>query len=80
MERILIIGAGKMGAWLAETLCTDFEVGVFDNQPERLKYLFNTHRFNKLEDISDFEPELMINAVGLKETQNVFEQLIPLLP
>ncbi len=80
MKKILIAGAGNMGSWLAETLCLDYEVGVYDTDPNKLKYLFNTYRFRNLPEITDFRPELLINATGLKQTVPAFEQIMPHLP
>lgn len=80
IERILIAGAGKMGSWLAETLCLDYEVAVYDNDAEKLKYLFNTYRFRSYEELADFNPQLFINAVGLKQTKSLFNEIIPYLP
>jgi prephenate dehydrogenase len=80
IKRILIAGAGNMGSWLAETLCLDYEVGVYDTNPTRLKYLFNTFRFRELEELREFKPQLLINAVGLKQTEKAFDDLIPVLP
>lgn len=80
IERILIAGAGKMGSWLAETFCLDYEVAVYDKNPDKLKYLFNTNRFKTLEEITDFNPQLFINAVGLKNTAKAFDEIIPFLP
>ncbi len=80
MERILIAGAGSMGSWLAETLCLDYDVGVYDTDPGKLKYLFNTFRFKELTEISDFRPQLLINAAGLKQTITAFNQIMPYIP
>ncbi|MDZ7739481.1 MAG: prephenate dehydrogenase/arogenate dehydrogenase family protein [Bacteroidales bacterium] len=80
MERILIAGAGNMGSWLAETLCLDYEVGVYDKDPLKLKYLFNTYRFKEAEEIKTFKPQLLINATGLDQTIAAFEQLFPYIP
>ncbi len=79
IKKILIAGAGNMGSWLAEALCLDFDVAVYDNNPQKLRYLFNTHRFRDLSEISGFKPHLLINAVGLKNTRNAFNDIIPLL-
>ncbi|MFO7852781.1 MAG: prephenate dehydrogenase/arogenate dehydrogenase family protein [Bacteroidota bacterium] len=80
MERILIMGAGNMGSWLAETLCLDYDVGVYDSDPHKLKYLFNTHRFKRLTDIADFKPHLLINATGLKQTVMAYREILPYIP
>ncbi|MBN1387531.1 MAG: prephenate dehydrogenase [Bacteroidales bacterium] len=80
MERILIAGAGNMGSWLAETLCLDYDVGVYDSDPGKLKYLFNTFRFKELSEISEFKPQLLINAAGLKQTITAYRQIFPYIP
>ena len=80
MERILIAGAGNMGSWLAETLCLDYDVGVYDTDPGKLKYLFNTFRFKEMTEIADFRPQLLINATGLKQTISAFKQILPHIP
>ena len=80
MERILIAGAGNMGSWLAETLCLDYDVGVYDYDPRKLKYLFNTFRFKELNEIADFRPQLLINATGLKQTITAYDQILPYIP
>jgi prephenate dehydrogenase len=78
--KILVVGAGNMGRWLVEALCLDYEVGVFDTDKKRLKYLFHSHRFIKTEEIKEFEPDLMINAVSLQHTFSAFETIMPFLP
>ena len=78
--RICILGAGKMGTWLTDALCLDHEVALYDPQIERLKYVFNTQRLTKLEEIKEFKPELLINAVTLKFTIEAFKKVLPYLP
>ncbi len=80
MKKIVVIGAGKMGAWLVESLCLDFEVGVFDVDKSRLKYFFNSHRFLRLEEVREFEPDLLINAVSLNSTIDLFREILPYIP
>lgn len=78
--RILILGAGKMGTFFVDLLSFEHETAVYDVQPQRLRFMYNTLRFSSLEEIRDFCPELVINAVTLKHTLNVFRQVLPLLP
>lgn len=78
--KIFILGAGKMGSWLTEELCHDHEVAVFDTDPKKLKYFFNVKRFLRLEELKAFKPEMFINCVSLQATENVFDEVIPLLP
>ena len=73
--RIAIIGAGNMGSWLVESLCLDHEVGVFDVDRNKLKYFFNSRKFLYYEEITDFSPDLLINAVSLDKTFEVFNEL-----
>ena len=77
--RILILGAGKMGTFFVDLLSFEHETAVYDVQPQRLRFMYNTLRFSSLEEIRDFRPELVINAVTLKHTLNVFRQILPLL-
>ena len=79
MQKIVVLGAGKMGSWLVESLCLDYEVGIFDLEKSRLKYFFNSHRFLDFEEIREFNPDLLINAVSLNNTLEVFHQIEPYL-
>ncbi|MCF0189550.1 MAG: prephenate dehydrogenase [Bacteroidaceae bacterium] len=78
--RILILGAGKMGSFFCDLLSFDHEVAVCEIDPQRLRFMYNTLRFTSLDEIDDFRPELVINAVTLKHTIDVFRQVIPHLP
>ncbi len=80
IKKILILGAGKMGLWLTESLCFDYEVAIYDKVPEKMKYVFRTRRLNDPEEIKDFAPDLLINAVNLQKTIEVFDWVIPYLP
>ncbi|MCR5312242.1 MAG: prephenate dehydrogenase/arogenate dehydrogenase family protein [Bacteroidaceae bacterium] len=75
--KILILGAGKMGSFFCDLLSFDHEVGVYEIDAKRLRFTYNCQRFTSLEEIDTFKPELVINAVSLKYTLNVFEQVIP---
>ena len=78
--RIAIIGAGNMGSWLVESLCLDYEVGVFDVDRNRLKYFFNSRKFLYYEEIMEFSPDMLINAVSLDKTISLFNEIISYLP
>ena len=78
--RIAIIGAGNMGSWMVESLCLDYEVGVFDTDRTKMRYFFNSRKFLYLEEILDFSPDLLINAVSLDKTLTVFNEIISYLP
>ena len=64
--RILILGAGKMGSFFTDILSFQHETAVFDVNPHQLRFVYNTYRFTTLEEIKEFEPELVINAATVK--------------
>jgi len=77
--RICVLGAGKMGTWLADALCMDHEVAIYDVNIDQLRYVFNTQRLTTLDEIKTFNPELVINSVTLKYTISVFKDVLPYL-
>ena len=78
--RILILGAGKMGSFFTDILSFQHETAVYDTNPMQLRFVYNTYRFTTLDEIKDFEPELVINAVTVKYTLDAFRQVLPVLP
>ena len=78
--RILILGAGKMGSFFTDVLSFEHECAVYEIDAKRMRFLYNTQRFTTMEEIEAFRPELVINAVTLKYTLAVFDQVIPHLP
>ncbi len=76
----MILGAGKMGAFFTDLLSFEHEVAVYDIDAKRLRFMYNTLRFTSLDEIDEFQPELVINAVSLKYTLRVFDEVIPHLP
>ena len=78
--KILILGAGKMGTFFCDVLCTQHEVAIFDTNPKNLRFVFNTYRLTQYDEIAEFAPELVINAVTLKHTIDAFQAVIAYLP
>jgi len=78
--KILVLGAGKMGSFFIDLLSFEHEVAVFERDPRRMRFTYNCQRFTQLDEIRDFRPELLINAVTLKYTIPVFEEVMPYLP
>ena len=66
--RILILGAGKMGSFFTDLLSFQHETAVYDIDPKRLRFVYNTCRFTSLDEIREFAPELVINAATVKYT------------
>ena len=77
--RIAVVGAGNMGSWFVESLCLDYEVGVYDADRKKLKYFFNSRKFLYYEELFEFQPDILINAVSLENTVKVFEEMVPYL-
>ena len=75
--KILIIGAGKMGTFFCDVLNMHHEVAIFDTNPDKLRFTFNTQRMTKLEEIKEFNPDLLINAATVKYTLQAFEMVMP---
>ena len=69
-----------MGSFFVDLLSFDHETAVFDVDPKRLRFMYNTQRFTSLDEIDAFSPELVINAVTLKYTLAVFRDVLPHLP
>ena len=75
--KILIIGAGKMGTFFCDVLNMHHEVAIFDTNPDKLRFTFNTQRMTKLEEIKEFNPDLLINAATVKYALKAFEMVMP---
>ncbi|MCH5242138.1 MAG: prephenate dehydrogenase [Muribaculaceae bacterium] len=78
--KILILGAGKMGSFFSDLLSFEHEVAVYDPDPKRLRFMFNCQRFEKLEEVDEFQPDLVINAATVKYTLEAFKAVLPHLP
>ena len=53
---------------------------MYEKDPSRLRFTYNTLRFTQTEEIRQFAPELVINAVTVKYTIPAFDEVLPLLP
>ena len=78
--KILVMGAGKMGSFFIDLLSFEHEVAVFEKDPKRMRFTYNCQRLTLLEEVRDFAPELVINAVTVKYTIPAFKEIIPYLP
>lgn len=78
--KILILGAGKMGSFFCDILSFQHELAVYDTDPQRLRFTFNTQRFTTMEEIREFAPEMVINCATVKYTLDAFKAVLPVLP
>ena len=69
-----------MGSFFLDLLSFDHETAVYEKDPRRMRFTYNTQRFTTLEEIEAFKPELVINAVTVKYTIPAFDEVIPHLP
>lgn len=73
------MGAGKMGSFFIDLLSFDHEVGVYEKDPRRMRFTYNCQRFTTVDEVRQFKPELVINAVTVKYTLQAFEEMMPAL-
>lgn len=78
--KILVLGAGKTGSFFLDLLSFNHETAVYEKDPQRLRFTYNTLRFTKLEEIEEFKPELVINAATVKYTIPAFQEVLPHIP
>lgn len=78
--KILILGAGKMGSFFCDLLSFDHEVAVYDPDRNRLRFTFNALRFTSMDEIEEFQPQLVLNAATVKFTLDAFRQVLPHIP
>lgn len=75
--KILILGAGKMGSFFCDLLSFGHDVAVYDRDPERLRFTYNVRRFMSLDEVGEFNPDMVINAATVKYTIDAFRQVLP---
>ncbi len=78
--KIVILGAGRMGGWLAGELRKEHPVAVYDIIPARLEGLKGVEKLMRIEAIRPFSPDLLINAVSLERVISVFREAAPYVP
>jgi prephenate dehydrogenase len=78
--KILILGAGKMGTFFSDILSFDHRVAIYDTNPQKLRFTFNTERFTDIDQIRQFQPELVINAATVKYTIPAFRAVMDAIP
>lgn len=78
--KILVLGAGKMGSFFLDLLSFSHETAVYEKDPQRLRFTYNTLRFTELKEIEEFKPELVINAATVKYTIPAFKEVLPHIP
>jgi len=75
--KILILGAGKMGSFFCDLLSFDHDVAIYDPDPQRLRFTFNCRRFTSIDEVDEFDPQMVINASTVKYTLDAFNAVLP---
>ena len=78
--KILVMGAGKMGSFFLDLLSFEHETAVYEKDPKRMRFTYNCQRLTKLDEVREFAPQLVINAVTVKYTIPAFKEIMPFLP
>lgn len=68
-----------MGSFFNDILSFQHETAIYDTDPKRLRFTYNTIRMTDLEEIRDFKPELVINCVTVKHTISAFRSVLKYL-
>jgi len=69
-----------MGSFFLDLLSFDHETAVYEKDARRMRFTYNCQRFTDLAEIDDFAPQLVINAVTVKNTLAAFREVMPHLP
>ena len=69
-----------MGSFFLDLLSFDHETAVFEKDPKRMRFTYNCQRLTTLDEVMEFAPELVINAVTVKYTIPAFKEVLPYLP
>ncbi len=74
------MGAGKMGSFFLDLLSFNHETAVYEKDAKRMRFTYNCQRMTTLDEVKEFNPELVINAVTVKYTIAAFKEILPFLP
>lgn len=76
---IIVIGAGRMGSWIAKLLRRKHHVAIIDKHTVHANQNPGMLRLDNLKDIPPFHADMIINAVSLDATLPVFHEILPLV-
>ncbi|MBN2121841.1 prephenate dehydrogenase [Candidatus Micrarchaeota archaeon] len=80
--RIAVVGIGNMGSWIAKELAKDGNsVAVYDTNPSRTERIVGAdiRALGSISELGDFSPELLVNAVNIEKTTEVFSGFLGFL-
>lgn len=74
--RIYVIGLGNMGSWFAKNLRKEHEVFGYDQDQRKTEALKSEIKIATPQELKGYPPDLVLNAVSLKETIPAFEHVV----
>ncbi len=77
--KIFILGIGHMGSWLTGELSKEHDIAVYDIDAKKLAAVSGVEKIKSLPQIREFDPDIAINAVVLKDTKQGFDSMLPYL-
>ncbi len=77
--RAAVIGCGHMGGFLAQRIAEKHTVACFDINRVQLDRLKNVSFLESISGLTEFSPEILINAVPLTHTIDAFKKITHLL-
>jgi len=66
-----------MGSFFGDVLSFEHELAVYDTDPKKLRFIYNTVRMSDPKEIKEFDPDLVINAATVKYTIDAFKTILP---
>lgn len=66
-----------MGSFFTDLLSFNHEVAVLEQDPKRLRFIYNAVRLTRAKEVKEFSPELVLNCVTLNYTIEAFKEIIP---
>ena len=77
--KIAVLGLGRMGGWFAKHLAAEHALAVYDLDETRMPRFPDAVRMGSLGELASFGPQLLVNAVPLGATIDVFRAAVPFL-
>lgn len=71
------MGAGKMGSFFSDLLSFDHQVAMYDPDAQKLRFTYNVERFSSLDEVDEFNSDMVINAATVKYTIQAFKAVLP---
>lgn len=78
--KIVVLGFGHMGSWIAGELAKRHDVFIYDIDKRKTKSVKNLGVIRAKKEILHLSPRILVNAVSLPKTVQVFNSVARFLP